>query len=222
MDNSRPIDKLDKYLISLCKKHNHNYVQTKSSSYYDFNGRVIRVSDHIGKNSSGSIHFIITDNTYLLYYNGTQKIRVMNYKEVKEFCRSFLFLSPMLSDLCNNTTQFEIEKEKEKANSNDAKMINELNQKVNALKNEKKNLENTLSLRKEELSNQKKIYKEQLKNRDEVIVSLKKTIKALTKENDGDFDTFISLLHKYGQPRHVSMILNHLYENNEVEPKNVA
>ena len=220
-DSTRPIDKLDKYLISLCKKHNHNYVQTKSSAYYDFNGRVIRVSDHIGKNSSGSIHFIITDNTYLLYYNGTQKIRVMNYEEVKEFCRSFIFLSPMLSDLCNNTTQFEIEKEK--ANHNDANMIKGLNQKVNALKNEKKNLENSLSLRKEELSNQKKMYQEQLKNKDEAIVSLKKTIKALTEDNDGDFNTFISLLHKYGQPRHVSMIMNHLYdESNEVEPKNVA
>lgn len=220
-DSTRPIDKLDKYLISLCKKHNHNYVQTKSSAYYDFNGRVIRVSDHIGKNSSGSIHFIITDNTYLLYYNGTQKIRVMNYEEVKEFCRSFIFLSPMLSDLCNNTTQFEIEKEK--ANPNDANMIKGLNQKVNALKNEKKNLENSLSLRKEELSNQKKMYQEQLKNKDEAIVSLKKTIKALTEDNDGDFNTFISLLHKYGQPRHVSMIMNHLYdENTEVEPKNVA
>ena len=127
----------------------------------------------------------------------------------------------MLSDLCNNSTQFEIEKAK--ANSNDAKMINELNQKVNALKNEKKNLENTLSLRKEELSNQKKMYQEQLKNKDEAIVSLKKTIKALTEDNDGDFNTFISLLHKYGQPRHVSMIMNHLYdENTEVEPKNVA
>ena len=221
MDNSRPIDKLDKYLVSLCKKHNHNYVHTKSSSYYDFNGRVIRVSDHIGKNSSGSIHFIITDNTYLLYYNGTQKIRVMNYEEVKEFCRTFIFLSPMLSDLCNNTTQFEIEKEK--ASTNDANMIKGLNQKVNALKNEKKNLENSLSLRKEELSNQKKMYKEQLKNKDEAIVALKKTIKALTEETDGDFNTFISLLHKYGQPRHVSMIMNHLYdEDNEVEPKNVA
>ena len=221
MDNSRPIDKLDKYLVSLCKKHNHNYVQTKSSSYYDFNGRVIRVSDHIGKNSSGSIHFIITDNTYLLYYNGTQKIRVMNYEEVKEFCRTFVFLSPMLSDLCNNSTQFEIEKEK--TSTNDAKMINELNQKVNALKNEKKNLENTLSLRKEEINNLKKMHKGEMSHLNEVIVSLKKTIKNLTEENDGDFNTFISLLHKYGQPRHVSMIMNHLYdENNEVEPKNVA
>lgn len=221
MESTRPIDKLDKYLISLCKKYNNNYIQTKNSAYYDFNGRVIRVSDHIGKNSSGSIHFIITDNTYLLYYNGTQKIRVMNYEEVKEFCRSFIFLSPMLNDLCNNTTPFEIEKEK--TNSNDANMIKGLNQKVNVLKNEKKNLENSLSLRKEELSNQKKMYKEQLKNKDEAIVSLKKTIKALTEDNDGDFNTFISLLHKYAQPRHVSMIMNHLYdENNEVEPKNVA
>ena len=221
MESTRPLDKLDKYLVSLCKKHNENYVHTKNSSYYDFNGRVIRVSDHIGKNSSGSIHFIVTDNNYLLYYNGTQKIRVMSYEQVKDFCRSFIFLSPMLSDLCSNTTQFEIEKEK--ANPNDANMIKGLNQKVNALKNEKKNLENTLSLRKEELSNQKKMYQEQLKNKDEAIVSLKKTIKALTEDNDGDFNTFITLLHKYGQPRHVSMIMNHLYdENNEVEPKNVA
>jgi hypothetical protein len=221
MESTRPLDRLDKYLVSLCKKHNENYVHTKNSSYYDFNGRVIRVSDHIGKNSSGSIHFIVTDNNYLLYYNGTQKIRVMDYESVKDFCRSFIFLSPMLSDLCNNTTQFEIEKEK--TNSNDANMIKGLNQKVNALKNEKKNLENSLSLRKEELSNQKKMNQEQLKYKDEAIVSLKKTIKALTEENDGDFNTFITLLHKYGQPRHVSMIMNHLYdENNEVEPKNVV
>lgn len=221
MESTRPLDKLDKYLVSLCKKHNENYVHTKNSSYYDFNGRVIRVSDHIGKNSSGSIHFIVADNNYLLYYNGTQKIRVMSYEQVKDFCRSFIFLSPMLSDLCNNTTHFEIEKEK--ANPNDANMIKGLNQKVNALKNEKKNLENSLSLRKEELSKQKKMYQEQLKNKDEAIVSLKKIIKALTEDNDGDFNTFITLLHKYGQPRHISMIMNHLYdENTEVEPKNVA
>lgn len=221
MDNSRPIDKLDKYLVSLCKKHNANYVHTKNSSYYDFNGRVIRVSDHIGKNSSGSIHFIVTDDNYLLYYNGTQKIRVMDYESVKDFCRSFIFLSPMLADLCCNTTQFEIEKAKR--NPNDAKMINELNQKVEKLKNEKKKLENTLSVRKDEIETQKKLFAEEMKSRDEVIISLKQTIKRLATEEDGDFNTFISLLHKYGKPRHVSMIINHLYdENNEVEPKNVA
>jgi hypothetical protein len=197
MESTRPKDKLDKYLVSLCKKHNGNYVHTKNSSYYDFNGRVIRVSDHIGKNSSGSIHFIVTDNNYLLYYCNTQKIRVMNYKCVKEFCRSFIFLSPMLADLTNpNQPTFEIEKTKK--DTNNTKRINELNAKIEQLKSEKHKLELA-------------------------IVSLKKTIKNLTEGHDGDFDTFISLLHKYGQPRHISMILNHLYdENTEVEPKNVA
>lgn len=220
MESTRPLDKLDKYLVSLCKKHNANYVHTKSSSYYDFNGRVIRVSDHIGKNSSGSIHFIVTDNNYLLYYNGTQKIRVMDYESVKDFCRSFIFLSPMLPDLCSNNTQFEIEKAKR--NPNDAKMINELNQKVEKLKNEKKKLETTLSVRKDEIEKQKKLFAEEMKSRDEVIVSLKQTIKRLATEEDGDFNTFLSMVHKYASPRYVSMILNHLNENNEVEPKNVA
>lgn len=218
MESTRPIDKLDKYLVSLCKKHKGNYVHTKSSSYYDFNGRVIRVSDHIGKNSSGSIHFIVTDNNYLLYYCNTQKIRVMDYKCVKDFCRSFIFISPMLADLTNSDQpKFEIEKEKN--NPNNTKTINELNTKIARLKNEKHKLELTLGQRKQELSNQKN----QMQVKDDAIVSLKKTIKNLTEGHDGDFNTFISLLHKYAQPRHISMILNHLYdENNEVEPKNVA
>lgn len=222
MESTRPLDKLDKYLVSLCKKHNGNYVHSKNSSYYDFNGRVIRVSDHIGKNSSGSIHFIVTDNNYLLYYCNTQKIRVMNYKCVKEFCRSFIFLSPMLADLTNpNQPTFEIEKAKN--DTNNTKRINELNAKIEQLKSEKHKLELTLGQRKQELSNQKNMYQEQMQSKDDAIVSLKKTIKNLTEGHDGDFDTFISLLHKYGQPRHISMILNHLYdENTEVEPKNVA
>ena len=220
MESTRPLDKLDKYLVSLCKKHKGNYVHTKNSSYYDFNGRVIRVSDHIGKNSSGSIHFIVTDNNYLLYYNGTQKIRVMDYESVKDFCRSFIFLSPMLADLCSDATKFEIEKEKR--TPNDAKMINELNQKVDKLKKEKKNLEITLSVRKDEIETQKKLFAEELKSRDEVIVSLKKTIKRLATEEDGDFNTFVSMVHKYASPRYVSMVLNHINENTEVEPKNVA
>ena len=60
----RNIDKLDKYLKTLCKKYNGNFIgleDGKSSAYYSINGRVIRVSDHIGKNSSGNIHFIITN-----------------------------------------------------------------------------------------------------------------------------------------------------------------
>ena len=221
-DSTRPIDKLDKYLASLCKKHNGNYVHTKNSAYYDFNGRVIRVSNHIGKNSSGSIHFIITDGNYLLYYNGTQKIRVMNYEQVKDFCRSFIFLSPMLADLANpDQPTFEIEKEKN--NPNNTKRVNELNAKIAQLKSEKHKLEQTLGQRKQELSNQKNMYQEQIQMRDNAIVSLKKTIETLSEGKDGDFETFISLLHKYTSPRHRSMILNHMYdENTEVEPKNVA
>lgn len=219
-ESTRPIDKLDKYLTSLCKKHNGNYVHTKSSSYYSFNERVIRVSDHIGKNSSGSIHFIVTDDNYLLYYNGTQKIRVMSYEQVKDFCRSFIFLSPMLADLVNpSQPAFEIEKEK----NNNTQTIKELNAKITKLNNEKTHLAQVLGRRKNEIAEQKKSYTEQLKHKDDAIVSLKKTIKNLTEGDDGDFNTFVSLLHKYAQPRHISMILNHLYdENTEVEPKNVA
>lgn len=106
----RPKDKIEKYLTSLVKKHNGNMLETKYSRYFSLNGRVIRVSDHIGKNSSGVISIIITeDNDYLLHTHSTNKIRTISYSDLKKLCKSFDFLSTMWCDLATDGFKFMIE-----------------------------------------------------------------------------------------------------------------
>lgn len=210
MENNRTLDKLDKYLISLCKKHKGNYMHSKNSSYYEINGRVIRVSDHIGKNSSGLIHFILSDDNYLLYYATTQKLRVMDYESVKAFCKSVAFLSPMLNELSSNTFVFEMDKDKN---------IDKLNSTIRNLKKEKTHLEQTLALRKKELSETKDKYSKIINDRDNAIHYLKETIKTLTEDKDGDFATFVALLDKYC-PTKKSSVLNHI--NSQTDTTKVA
>ena len=106
----RPKDKIEKYLTSLVKKHNGNMLETKYSRYFSLNGRVIRVSDHIGKNSSGVISIIITeDNDYLLHTHSTNKIRTISYSDLKKLCKSFDFLSTMWCDLATDQFKFAID-----------------------------------------------------------------------------------------------------------------
>lgn len=106
----RPKDKIERYLCVLVKKNNGNYLETKLSRYFSLNGRVIRVSDHIGKNSSGVISIIITeDNDYLLHIHSTNKIRTISYSDLKQLCKSFTFLSSMWCDLATDGFKFMIE-----------------------------------------------------------------------------------------------------------------
>lgn len=103
----RPKDKIEKYLISLTNKYNGNFLETKYSRYFSFNGRVIRVSDHIGKNSSGVISIIITeDGDYMLHIHSTNKIRNISYNDLKKFCKSWSFMSTMWCDLATDQFKF--------------------------------------------------------------------------------------------------------------------
>lgn len=106
----RPKDKIEKYLYSLVKKTNGNFLETKYSRYFSLNGRVIRVSDHIGKNSSGVMSIILTeDNDYLLHIHSTNKIRNISYSDLKKLCKSWSFMSNMWCDLATNTFKFELD-----------------------------------------------------------------------------------------------------------------
>lgn len=200
----RNIDKLDKYLKSLCKKHNGNFIgleDGKTSAYYSINGRVIRVSDHIGKNSSGNIHFIITDDgDYLMYYNNTNKVRVVNYSQAKDFCRSFFLLSPMLVELQSNQFKFEYEAIISK---NDAKS------KIAKLENDKKSLVGSLAKKDEDIKNLKK----GLTERDVAIIAYKRQIEALSNDIDDttDLTTIIKMLNRHQVPLSViNKVVNHI------------
>ena len=200
----RNTDKLDKYLKSLCKKYNGNFIgleDGKTSAYYSINGRVIRVSDHIGKNSSGNIHFIITDDgDYLMYYNNTNKVRVVNYNQAKDFCRSFFLLSPMLVELQSNQFKFEYESIISK---NDAKS------KIAKLENDKKSLVGSLAKKDEDIKNLKK----GLTERETAINAYKRQIEVLSNDIDDttDLTTIIKMLNRHQVPLSViNKVVNHI------------
>lgn len=190
----RQIDKLDKYLKSLCKKHNGSMIGGKTSAYYSINGRVIRVSDHIGKNSSGNIHFIITDDgDYLMYYSNTNKVRVVNYNQAKDFCRSFFLLSPMLVELQSNQFKFEYDA-----------VVN-----YNAMKGEIGSLKDRLSKKTEEVKTQK----QQINEKDNAIRAYKKQIEVLSNDIDDstDLTTIIKMLNRHNVPLSViNRVVNHI------------
>ena len=200
----RNTDKLDKYLKSLCKKYNGNFIgleDGKTSAYYSINGRVIRVSDHIGKNSSGNIHFIITDDgDYLMYYNNTNKVRVVNYNQAKDFCRSFFLLSPMLVELQSNQFKFEYESIISK---NDAKS------KIAKLENDKKSLVGSLAKKDEDIKNLKKGITE----KETAINAYKRQIEVLSNDIDDstDLTTIIKMLNRHQVPLSViNKVVSHI------------
>lgn len=67
--------------------------QTERSKYFILNSKVLRVSDHIGKNSDGNIQIIISKNNYLLYNRSNGEIIVATYEDIKCFIRNFIIIN---------------------------------------------------------------------------------------------------------------------------------
>ena len=101
---------LEKFLISKCKKN--NIIVSDRSKYYNFNGRVIRVSDHVGKNSSGIISVIIPGNSkkdYIVHFHSNGNLLHFNYQELKAFLQSFILIGNNYTDISVNNKIFELE-----------------------------------------------------------------------------------------------------------------
>ena len=218
----RKLDKIDKYLKMLCKKHNGNLIHiSNSSAYYEINGRVIRVSDHVGKTSSGNIHIIITnDNDYLLFYNGTHKMRVVNYEQYKDFCRSFFLISPMFCELQTNQFKFEME-----ASTDGQKIIkdkdNEITKLQNTIKQMQKKHEKEMNHLIDEIkskTNKNEAIKKEVTRLNESIRGYKTQIELLTEGSDAnksDATEMIKALHNYNVDVNIiNKIISHLKENN--------
>lgn len=77
--------KLHKYLKTKCD----GYVESKRSIYYRFGQHVLRLSDHIGKNSSGSYSIIVDKRgNYLLHTHSSGSVTHITYEEVKTFIKA--------------------------------------------------------------------------------------------------------------------------------------
>lgn len=78
---------VDHYISKIASKCGESV--TGRSHYYQIGDKVIRVSDHIGKNSGGCFQIIVKDNGYIIYHPGTGTVNICNYRQVQEFIRSF-------------------------------------------------------------------------------------------------------------------------------------
>ena len=103
----RSKDKIEKYLDRLIKKHNGLLVESEHSRYYSIKGRVLRISDHVGKNSTGNLSIIFDSSDqghYIVHGHASGNISVLNYEQVKEFVRSFIRTSYLFTDISQITS----------------------------------------------------------------------------------------------------------------------
>lgn len=145
------MDKLHKYAKKYC---NGDVVVSANgnSYYYHFNNGkfILRVSDHIGRNSDGKVSIIIDKNGYLLHNHNTGSVYIETYENIKTFIRSLAVFSEVNVKM-ETSNKSEIGELKNETNS--------LKQKVESLskKNEKLGETNT------RLNNENVAYKSQVK-----------------------------------------------------------
>ena len=68
-----------------------------NSHYYHFNGGkfILRISDHIGRNSDGKVSIIVDKNGYLMHNHTTGSVYIETYENLKAFIKSVATLSGM-------------------------------------------------------------------------------------------------------------------------------
>ena len=104
----RPKNKIEKYLDILIKKHNGLLIESESSRYYSVKGRVLRISDHVGKNSDGNLSIIFDSSDqghYIVHGHTSGNISVLNYEQAKEFVRSFVRTSYLFTDISKTSSE---------------------------------------------------------------------------------------------------------------------
>jgi hypothetical protein len=79
------IDKIDKYL----KRFTSNVEYGTRSRYYTLPTGVVRVSDHVGRNSNAVISIIITNkNDYILHKHSSGELSNISYNDLKKLVKS--------------------------------------------------------------------------------------------------------------------------------------
>ena len=151
------MDKLHKYAKKYC---DGDIVISKlgNSYYYHFNkGKfILRISDHIGKNSDGNISIIIEDGRYILYNHTTGITTLETYNSIKILVKSLAILS-------YHNIKFDMVSNKEMGKLKQSN--HNMSQQINSLKNKNKKLgEKNVKINNEMTSyrNQANSYKHKL------------------------------------------------------------
>lgn len=118
----RPLDKVERYLEKQMKSQTGCECTESAglrSRYYTINGRVLRVSDHVGTSSNAHVTIIVpsfrsNDQQYVIHAHNTGQISVLTYDKVKDLVRSFFYLSSIFGEV---TSTKEIETDKKEENN---------------------------------------------------------------------------------------------------------
>lgn len=105
VDTQADREKLEKYLL----KFTQDMVRSTRSVYFRFDGYIVRVSDHIGTNSSGNFSIIpMGHGSFVIHKHSNGNLKLQNYEQVKEFVRHIAEYSDFVNPVAIN--QWEIAK----------------------------------------------------------------------------------------------------------------
>ena len=134
----REKDKVERYVDKLVKQYSRictcTVVEATKSRYYNVNGRILRISDHIGANSSGNMSIIVpgfaAGGNYILHAHASGQLSIIPYESVKEVVRSFFFMSAMMNEIMQATFKWESEKCEEIKSNEELKKLKAKNKKL--------------------------------------------------------------------------------------------
>lgn len=93
----RPKSKIERYIEKLMGSEGI-ITESEKSRYYTSHGRTIRISDHIGKTSDGSISIIFDDEDpkeYIVHSHIDGRVIIVNYRNLQTIVKAFVLLSSM-------------------------------------------------------------------------------------------------------------------------------
>ena len=113
----RKKDKIEIYATKIVNEYGGKILVEKLSTYYNINGRILRISNHIGQNSSGHLSIIIpnydsskkTESNYIIHAHQTGEISIMNYEDVKEMVRCYGKMASIVSNPYQANFEFQFE-----------------------------------------------------------------------------------------------------------------
>ena len=140
-------------------------------------------------------------------------MRVVNYEQVKDFCRSFFLISPMFCELQTNQFKFEME-----ASTDGQKIIKDKDNEITKLQNTIKQMQKKHEKEMNHLIDKNEAIKKEVTRLNESIRGYKTQIELLTEGNDAnksDATEMIKALHSYNVDISlINRIISHLNENN--------
>jgi hypothetical protein len=138
----RELSKIEKYAKKLADKGGYEIIESERSRYFNVNSRVLRISDHIGSNSSGNLSIIIPeisngdDDFLILHTHNSGSVCVITFEQAKDMVKMFFFMSSFVTACIQNAQSFETEKNEIKSIINENETLRDENKRLKKIEEE--------------------------------------------------------------------------------------